>query len=48
MSLVRLSDLATNHPEIQELDLNPMLAHAKGEGVTVADCRIILKAVETD
>lgn len=44
--LVRLSDLATSHPEIQELDINPMLAHNKGEGVTVADCRMILKAPE--
>ncbi|MFZ7126146.1 MAG: acetate--CoA ligase family protein [Desulfobacterales bacterium] len=45
-SLVRLSDLVTRHPEIQELDINPMLAHSEGEGVTVADCRMILKARE--
>ncbi|MGA7877046.1 MAG: acetate--CoA ligase family protein [Desulfoferrobacter sp.] len=32
-----------NHPEISEMDLNPLLVHAEGEGVTVADCRIILK-----
>lgn len=46
-SLVRLADLAVNHPEIQELDINPMLAHAKGEGVTVADCRMILRSPES-
>ncbi len=48
MDLVRLSDLVTHHPEIQELDLNPMLAHPNGEGVTVADCRMILTSAETD
>jgi acetyltransferase len=44
--LVRLSDMVTNHPEILELDINPLLAHAKGQGVTVADCRMILKATD--
>jgi acetyltransferase len=33
-----------NHPEISEMDINPMLVHDKGTGATVADCRIILKA----
>ena len=31
------------HPEIMELDINPLLVHARGHGATVADCRIILK-----
>jgi len=43
-SLVRLSDLVVDHPEIQELDINPLLVHEEGRGVTVADCRMILKA----
>jgi acetyltransferase len=42
-SLVSLSDLAANHPEIIELDINPLLVHSRGEGATAADCRIILK-----
>ncbi|MBW1778479.1 MAG: acetate--CoA ligase family protein, partial [Deltaproteobacteria bacterium] len=42
-ALVRLSDLAVRHPEIRELDINPMLAHPEGQGATVADCRIILE-----
>jgi acetyltransferase len=42
-ALVRLSDMAMAHPEIKELDINPMLAHPEGEGATVADCRIILE-----
>jgi len=41
-SLVSLSDMAISHPEIQEMDINPLMAHPEGEGVTVADCRIIL------
>jgi len=40
--LICLSDMVTNHPEIQELDINPLLVHEKGNGTTVADCRIIL------
>jgi len=45
-ALVRLSDLALQHPEIVELDINPLLAHPEGQGATVADCRMILKAVD--
>ena len=44
--LVALSDLAVNHPEIIEMDINPLLVHEEGNGATVADCRIILKAPE--
>ncbi len=44
-SLVRLSDMVTSHPEIQELDINPLITHEKGRGVTVADCRLVLKKV---
>ena len=44
--MVRLSDMAVAHPEIKELDINPMLAHPDGEGATVADCRIILEPPE--
>lgn len=44
-SLVRLSDMVTSHPEIQELDINPLITHKKGRGVTVADCRLVLKKV---
>lgn len=40
-----LSDLVTNHPEIEEMDINPLLLHGQGQGATVADCRIILSSV---
>jgi acetate---CoA ligase (ADP-forming) len=45
-TLVRLSDLAVNHPEIMEMDINPLLVHQEGQGATVADCRIILKPAD--
>ena len=46
--LVSLSKLAADHPQIMELDINPLLVHARGEGATAADCRIILKNPEKE
>lgn len=43
-SLVSLSDMVMDHPEIHELDINPLMVYEKGQGAIVADCRIILKA----
>ena len=40
--IVCFSDLVANHPEIKEMDINPLLVHDEGKGATVADCRIIL------
>ncbi len=45
--LVSLSDLVMDHPEIRELDINPLLVHREGEGATVADVRIILSEPES-
>jgi acetyltransferase len=44
--LVSLSAMSINHPEIMELDINPLLVHADGKGATAADCRIILRQPE--
>ncbi len=41
--LVSFSDLVSRHPQIQEMDVNPLLVHAQGQGATVADCRILLR-----
>jgi len=41
--LLSLSDMSINHPQILEMDINPMLVHPEGKGATVADCRMILK-----
>ena len=43
-ALVSLSAMVINHPEIIEMDINPLLVHGEGQGATVADCRIILAA----
>lgn len=40
--VVSFSNLVMNHPEIREIDINPLIAHAEGKGATVADCRILL------
>ncbi len=38
--LVRISHLAVQHPEIMEMDLNPVIAH--DQGASIVDARIIL------
>ncbi len=43
-AVVSLSNMVVNHPEIKEMDINPLMAYREGEGTTVADCRIILEA----
>jgi acetyltransferase len=41
--LLRLSAMVTENPEISELDINPLIVHAKGQGASVADSRIMLR-----
>jgi acetyl-CoA synthetase (ADP-forming) len=38
--LLRISDLVARHPEIEEMDLNPVIVHEKG--LTVADSRVVV------
>jgi acyl-CoA synthetase (NDP forming) len=40
--LVQVSGLVTRHPEIDEMDLNPVIVHEKG--LTVVDSRIVLSS----
>ena len=40
--LLRLSQLVEDHPEIQEIDLNPMFVREAGKGAQVVDGRFIL------
>jgi len=44
-AVISLSNMVVNHPEIKEMDINPLIVHEEGKGATVADCRIILAAV---
>ena len=39
-ALLKVSSLAINHPEITELDINPLLVKPKGQGVIALDCRL--------
>jgi acyl-CoA synthetase (NDP forming) len=43
-SLVRLSQLVTDFPEITELDINPLMVYAEGKGGIAVDGRIALEA----
>lgn len=40
---LRLSAMVCNHPEISELDINPLIVHAVGDGCAVADSRMMLR-----
>ncbi len=42
-AIVSMSDLGLHHPEILEMDINPLLVHPEGSGATVADCRMVLQ-----
>jgi len=44
--ILRLSQMVSEHPEIAELDINPLIVYAKGQGCVVADSRILLKKPE--
>lgn len=41
--LKRLSQLSCDHPEIDEIDMNPLMVYGEGKGAGVIDARIILK-----
>ncbi|MCJ7777902.1 MAG: acetate--CoA ligase family protein, partial [Sedimentisphaerales bacterium] len=41
--VLRLSQMVTEHPEIAELDINPLIVYPQGAGCVVADSRILLK-----
>ncbi len=40
--LLRLSQMLCAHPEIVELDINPLIAYPGGKGCVIADSRILL------
>ncbi|MGA1868835.1 MAG: acetate--CoA ligase alpha subunit [bacterium] len=44
--ILRLSQMLSDHPEIAELDINPLIVYPEGEGCVVADSRILLRSPE--
>lgn len=41
-TLLKVSQLVTRFPEILELDINPLVVHEEGRGVTAIDMRLVL------
>jgi hypothetical protein len=41
-SLLRLSQLVTDFPEIEEMDINPLIVLPAGSGARVVDARILI------
>jgi len=41
-TILRISQLVTDFPEIVEMDINPLIVHEAGQGATVLDARMIL------
>ena len=44
--ILRVSQMMDENPEIAEMDLNPLIAHPKGQGCSVADCRVVLSVAD--
>ncbi len=42
-TLLRISQLVTDFPEIVEMDINPLMVYDQGQGSLVLDARIILE-----
>jgi acetyltransferase len=38
--ICRISALMSSHPEISEIDLNPVMVYPRGEGVGIVDARV--------
>jgi len=45
-TLLRLSQLVEDHPQVREIDLNPVIVRAQGEGCVVADVRVSVQAID--
>jgi len=41
-TILRISQLVTDFPEIAELDINPLLVRSAGQGAVAVDMRLIL------
>ena len=47
--MVKLSQFAMDHAEdVAEIDLNPVIVHAKGDGVSVVDALIVKRSARAE
>ena len=47
--MVRLSQFATDFADdISQIDLNPILVHASGQGVTIVDALVVKRTGQTE
>jgi acetate---CoA ligase (ADP-forming) len=45
--MLKLSQFAFDHADaVAEVDLNPVIVHAKGDGITVVDALIVKRTVQ--
>ncbi len=44
-AILRVSRLGADFPEIQEMDINPLLVLPKGSGIRAIDCRMTISEV---
>jgi hypothetical protein len=45
--MVKLSQFASDHADdVAEVDLNPVIVHARGEGITVVDALMVKRTVQ--
>ncbi len=42
-TLLRISQLVTDFPEIVEMDINPLMVYEEGRGAITLDMRLVLK-----
>ncbi|HBT77715.1 MAG TPA: acyl-CoA synthetase [Planctomycetaceae bacterium] len=42
-TILRISRMVADHPEIAEMDINPLIVHPQGQGCSVADSRVMLR-----
>lgn len=47
-AILRVGQLAADHPQITELDINPLMVLPAGQGALAVDVRIILEKIETN
>lgn len=47
-SILRVSQLVTDFPEIVEMDINPLMVHEAGKGAVAVDMRFVLKEKESE